>query len=81
MASDDDRFPPDLPSTWPFRAAFTVLIVALTWFCLGFAIEDLGNELNAHLPIFWLLILATVLLMILGAAINISRERRRRRHG
>ena len=81
MAAHDGDLPRDLPSTWPFRAAFTLLIVALSWFCLGFAIEDLGNELEAHLPIFWLLILATLLLMILGAAINISRERRRRRHG
>lgn len=81
MAAHDGDAPQDLPSTWPFRAAFTLLIAALAWFCLGFAIEDIGNELNAHLTVFWLLILATVLLMVLGAAINISRERRRRRHG
>jgi hypothetical protein len=29
-----------LPITWPFRAAGTLFLVALTWFCFGFAFED-----------------------------------------
>jgi undecaprenyl pyrophosphate phosphatase UppP len=81
MAAHDGDGPQDLPSTWPFRAAFTILIGALAWFCLGFAIEDIGNELDAHLPVFWILILVTVLLLLLGTVINITRERRRKQHG
>jgi hypothetical protein len=73
--------PQDLPATWPFRAAFTLLIVALTWFCLGFAIEDLGNELEAHLTVFWVLLAIAGALMLLGAAYNLQLGRRRKRHG
>jgi hypothetical protein len=80
MAAHDGDDPQDLPQTWPFRAAGLLLIAALAWFCLGFAIEDLGNELDAHLPVFWGLIVATGVLVLLGAAINIARERRRKRH-
>ena len=69
----------DLPATWPFRAAGTVLIVAMVWFCAGFAIKDTGDELANHLPVFWLLILASVVLVAGGAAFNIARERRRKR--
>lgn len=29
-----------LPVTWPFRAAGTLVVLALTWFCFGFAFED-----------------------------------------
>lgn len=29
-----------LPITWPFRAAGTLVILALAWFCFGFAFED-----------------------------------------
>lgn len=81
MAAHNGDGPQDLPSTWPFRAAGTLLIAALIWFCLGFAIEDLGNTLEAHLPIFWLLLLVAVALVLLGAAVNIQRERSRKRHG
>ncbi len=69
----------DLPATWPFRAAGTILIVAMVWFCLGFALEDVGEELSNHLPVFWLLILAAVVFVAGGAAFNIARERRRKR--
>jgi hypothetical protein len=80
LAAHND-VPQDLPSTWPFRAAGTLLIAALIWFCLGFAIEDLGNTLDAHLPVFWLLLLGGVVLVLLGAAVNIQRERSRKRQG
>jgi len=70
-----------LPVTWPFRAAATVLIFTLAWFCLGFAIEDLENELNGHMTVFWVGICVTIALVVLGAAINIPRELRRKRHG
>ncbi len=79
-AQDGDQYK-DLPATWPFRAAFTLLLLALTWFCLGFAIEDLGNELEAHLTVFWLLLAAGALVALLGAAYNIQLGRRRKRHG
>lgn len=79
-AQDGDQYK-DLPATWPFRAAGTLLIIALTWFCLGFAIEDLGDELEAHLTVFWLLLLAGAVLVVLGAAYNIQLGRRRKRHG
>lgn len=69
----------DLPATWPFRAAGTLLIVAMVWFCLGFAIKDTGDELANHLPVFWVLILASVLFVAAGAIYNVSRERRRKR--
>ncbi len=44
MAAHNGDGPQDLPATWPFRAAGTLLIAALIWFCLGFAIEDIGND-------------------------------------
>lgn len=69
----------DLPATWPFRAAGTLLVVAMVWFCAGFAIKDTGDELSGHMPVFWLLILASAILIAGGAAFNIARERRRKR--
>jgi hypothetical protein len=81
MAAKDGDAPQDLPSTWPFRAAGTLLIAALAWFCLGFAVEDLGNELNGHMTVFWALIIAGAVLVLIGAAVNIQRERRRKQHG
>jgi hypothetical protein len=81
MAAHDGEYPSDLPATWPFRAAATVMIVALAWFCLGFAIEDLGNELEAHMSVFWILVLVSIVLIAGGAAFNIRRELRRKRHG
>jgi hypothetical protein len=76
-----DEGPSDLPATWPFRAAGTLLIIALAWFCLGFAIKDQGEELKDHMAVFWLLLLAGLILVIGGAALNIRRERRRTRQG
>ncbi len=71
----------DLPATWPFRAAGTILVFAMVWFCTGFAIKDTGDELANHMPVFWLMILASIVLVAGGAALNISRERRRKRTG
>lgn len=78
MASAGDRYK-DLPATWPFRAAGTIFIVAMVWFCAGFAIKDTGDELEGHIPVFQLLILAGVIFVIGGAIFNIQRERRRKR--
>ena len=80
MAHDTGPYD-DLPVTWPFRAAGTLAIIALSWFCLGFAIKDLGGELEGHMPVFWLLLLAGLILVIGGAAYNVQRERRRTRLG
>lgn len=68
-----------LPATWPFRAAATVVIVALSWFCLGFAIKDAGDELANHMPVFWLLLLVSVLLVLGGAVYNLGRSRAHKR--
>lgn len=81
MAAHNGDGPQDLPATWPFRAAGTLLVVALTWFCLGFAIEDLGNELEAHMPVFWILLAVGAAFVLAGAAYNLQLERRRKRHG
>lgn len=72
-----------LPITWPFRAAGTVMILATVWFCTGWAIRDLSVpgetevELQAHMPVFWLGIALTVLLVIVGGVMNHAQSRRR----
>ena len=84
-----------LPMTWPFRAAGTLVMLALVWFCFGFAFEDAAilSEENSggeafpdlpgwlahgpadqHLSIFWLLLIAAVVLIAIGAAWNRSRS-------
>ncbi len=70
-----------LPATWPFRAAATVFIAAFSWFCLGFAVEDIGDELANHKPVFWLLVLVGVLLIVGGALYNLGQSRSRKRTG
>lgn len=68
-----------LPATWPFRVAGTVLIVAFSWFCFGFAVEDIGDELHNHLPVFWSLVLISLLFIVGGAVYNLGQSRSRRR--
>lgn len=77
--SGSDSAYQDLPATWPFRLAGTLTIIAMVWFCLGFAIEDMGEKLSGHMPVFWLLLLAAALLTLGGGVFNVSRERRRKR--
>ena len=79
MAHGGKEYPKDLPATWPFRAAGTVFIVAFVWFCMGFAIKDTGDELENHMPVFWILMLIGVVLVVGGAVYNHNREHRRRR--
>ena len=81
MAHNGAGYPDDLPTTWPFRVAGTVFIAAMAWFCLGFAIKDTGEELSNHMPVFWTLLLITVVFVAVGAAFNINRELRRKRDG
>lgn len=80
MAHDDSRYE-GLPATWPFRAAGTILIVAFSWFTFGFAVEDMGDELSNHLPVFYVMVLVAILFIIGGAAYNIAQSRKRRRIG
>ena len=83
MASGGQRYA-DLPATWPFRTAGTLFIIAMVWFCAGFALKDAPskeahlNTLPAHMNVFWLLILAGVVFIIGGAIFNLQRARRRK---
>jgi hypothetical protein len=70
----------DLPSTWPFRVAGTLLIAALSWFCLGFALEDVEYHLTSHFSVFYALIGISIALCLLGAVVNFRRERARKSH-
>ena len=79
MAHGSDSAYQDLPVTWPFRLAGTLTLVAMAYFCLGFAIKDMGEELWKHLTVFYGLLLISALLCIAGGLYNISRERRRKR--
>lgn len=78
MAHNDSKYE-GLPATWPFRAAATLLIVAFSWFCFGFAVEDMEATLSNHMPVFWTLLVASIVLIVGGAAFNIAQARGRRR--
>jgi hypothetical protein len=78
LAQDDSRYE-GLPVTWPFRAAGTLLIVAFAWFCFGFAVKDMGDELWNHKPVFWSLIIASAVLIAGGALYNIGHSRAQKR--
>lgn len=78
MAQNDDRYE-GLPATWPFRVAGTLFIVAFAWFCFGFAVEDLGETLSNHKPVFWALMLAGLVFVIGGALYNVGHSRGHKR--
>lgn len=78
----------DLPMTWPFTLAGLCLLLALTWFCLGFAYHDSANlvgpggekpdpekTLPAHFQLFWGLLIAGVLFCLAGVGLNRSKIR------
>ena len=67
-----------LPITWPFRFAGLCLIVALVWFCAGFATEDVEEELWGHFEVFQWLLVVGVVFVIGGAAFNLAQARRRK---
>lgn len=69
----------DLPITWPFTFAGLLITLSLSWFCLGFAIRDLGDHLPAFYGVFFAGIVAAVVLVIGAAAYNLSNEAARRK--
>lgn len=79
MASSHDGDNDYLPITWPFRAAGTVLLLTVVWFCTGWGIRDLGPEerLANHMPIFWLGLALTLVLCIVGGVMNMAQAKRR----
>lgn len=84
MASGaDDRYK-GLPATWPFRTAGTLFVIAMVWFCAGFALKDAPSEqahlntLPHHMDVFRYLIIAGIIFIIGGAIYNIRLERRRK---
>lgn len=83
MASSHQDDNEGVPATWPFRAAGTVMIIATVWFTMGWSIRDLGPDkrLSGHLPVFWALVLLSVVLVIGGAVYNLAMSRRRTAHG
>lgn len=73
-----------LPATWPFRAAGTCLLLAMTWFCLGYGVHDAtgGTEhLPSHMPIFLSLLALGTAFTVGGAIYNVALERGRQRNG
>ncbi|MCU0308336.1 MAG: hypothetical protein MUE51_11330 [Thermoleophilia bacterium] len=68
----------DLPITWPFTFAGLLLTVGLVWFCLGFALLDVKKELPAHYTVFWICIIAAVVITIVAGIYNTMWAKRRR---
>lgn len=60
-----------LPKTWPFTFGSCLILLSMVWFTMGFALEDVGSELPAFFPIFWLLIAVGIVIMLVGAVYNI----------
>jgi len=77
VASHDDER--GLPHVWPFTFAGLLILVALAWFCAGFAIEDLGDELPGLYEVFFVLLGAAAVLIVGGATVNLRNEHRRRK--
>jgi hypothetical protein len=75
MAEHDDDG--TYPSTWPFRAAGTIVIAALSWFCLGFGLEDVDKHLPAFYEIFFAGLAVAAVLIVGGGLFNMRRERAR----
>lgn len=82
--NDNER---GLPISWPFTFAGLCLTLALSWFCLGFAINDrkpIGEaevegptKLAGHYPVFWALLVIGAISVILGLIVNMTRDRQR----
>jgi len=87
MAQGSHEEERNLPQVWPFTLAGLLLMIALAWFCLGFAILDRKpidsnakvegpTKLVHHYTVFWGLIAATVALILFGIVLNMIRRRR-----
>lgn len=80
--------PKNLSISWPFTFAGLLVLVGLVYFCLGFAIHDRKPvdekqvvegpiELAGHYTVFWVTILAAIIIGIAGYVINYNRAKRR----
>lgn len=77
----------NLSISWPFTFAGLCLLFALSWFCLGFAIEDRKlpepsvttgpTSLPAHYTAFWIALLIGAVSVIVGIVFNMTRNHRR----
>jgi hypothetical protein len=82
---DDNERP--LSISWPFTFAGLCLTIALSWFCLGFAIGDRKlpepavvegpTKLAGHYTVFWGLLLVGAISIAFGIIVNMTRDRRR----
>lgn len=72
-AMDDD----DLPQVWPFSLAGVFIVVAIIWFCMGFALHDAGSALPGHYAVWWACLLVAAVLIVGGGIWNTLRSRRR----
>jgi hypothetical protein len=87
MAHGHDDNERSLSISWPFTFAGLCLTLALSWFCLGFAIADrkpIGEaevegpiKLAGHYQGFWGLLILGAISIAFGIVVNLSRERRR----
>ncbi|MEW6581587.1 MAG: hypothetical protein AB1416_02350 [Actinomycetota bacterium] len=75
---DDEK---DLPAVWPFTLAGVLILAALSWFCAGFAIHDMGDELPAFYQVFFSLIAAGGVLIVGATILNLTAESARRKRG
>jgi len=71
----------NLSTTWPFTLAGLLVTIGLSYFCLGFAIHDRKPvvedqvvegpiKLAGHYEVFWITILAAIVLCIAGYVVN-----------
>ena len=87
MAHGHDHNELGLAISWPFAFAGLCLTLALSWFCLGFAIADRKLpepavaegpiELAGHYPVFWTLLLVGAVSTVFGIIVNMTRDSRR----
>lgn len=75
MASEKDNG--GLPQVWPFTLAGLFVLVGIVWFLLGFAVHDVGKDLPAHYSVWWVCVVAAVVLVIGGGLYNTVWSHRR----
>jgi hypothetical protein len=87
MAQGHDENERPLAISWPFTFAGLCLTIALSWFCLGFALGDRKPvagakvegpiELAGHYKGFWLLLILGAISIAFGIIVNMTRDRQR----